>query len=145
MEQELLTLTEHLQLTFVFCSIFNFLCYVIVSLFVLFFCVVCFYGFCIPLWYLRFTTSVYPFGILDLRLLYTPLVSSNFSFSLFFRIKFLFIIIWSPAHIVLCFYFIFLRLVYPMLSSCVPYVVVLCTVCCRLVYPMLPVSLECPF
>ena len=54
------------------------------SLFVLlsFFChyVVCpssIYGFWLPLWYLRFTDSDYPFGILDLRILITPLVSSN--------------------------------------------------------------------
>jgi hypothetical protein len=65
-------------------------------------------------------------------------------------------------NIMLCFCFVFLRLVYSMLpvslcfsSSCVPYVAsfsvfffVLCTLCCqflcvflRLVYPMLPVSL----
>ena len=33
----------------------------------------------IILWYLRFTASDYTFDILDLRLLITPLVSSNFS------------------------------------------------------------------
>ena len=65
----------------------------------------------------------------------------------------------------LCFCFVFLRLVYPMLpvsTSCVPNVTsfsglccvfvlfffVLCTQCyqfLRLVYPMLPVSLDCLF
>jgi hypothetical protein len=40
-------------------------------------CVVCplMSGFWIPLWYLRFTTFEYLFGILDLRLLNTSLVS----------------------------------------------------------------------
>ena len=40
-------------------------------------CVVCssIYGFWLSLWYLRFTDSDYPFGILDLRILITPLVS----------------------------------------------------------------------
>ena len=40
-------------------------------------CVICppIYGFWLPLWYLRFTDSDYPFGILDLRILITPLVS----------------------------------------------------------------------
>jgi hypothetical protein len=33
------------------------------------------YGFWLPLWYLRFTASDYHFGILDLRLLITTLVS----------------------------------------------------------------------
>ena len=32
------------------------------------------YGFWLPLWYLRFTASDCPFGILDLRLLIAPLV-----------------------------------------------------------------------
>jgi hypothetical protein len=71
-------------------------------------------------------------------------------------------VLWCPSHIVLCYCFVFRRLVHPMLpvslcfsSSCAPYVasfsvffVVLCTLCCqflcvfrRLVYPMLPVSL----
>ena len=40
-------------------------------------CVICppIYGFWLPLWYLRFTDSDYPFGILDLQILITPLVS----------------------------------------------------------------------
>jgi hypothetical protein len=41
-------------------------------------CVVCpssIYGFWLPLWYLRFTDSDYPFVILDLRILITPLLS----------------------------------------------------------------------
>jgi hypothetical protein len=38
------------------------------------------YDFWLPLWYLRFTTSDYPFGILDLRLLITTLVSSIYDF-----------------------------------------------------------------
>ena len=69
------------------------------------------------------------------------------------RIRFVFVFAqWCPTHIVLCFCFVFLRLVYPMLlvselflfcfsSSCVPYVArvwivfvlfffVLCTLCC---------------
>jgi hypothetical protein len=33
------------------------------------------YGAWFPLWYLRFTASGYPFGILDLRRLVSPLVS----------------------------------------------------------------------
>ena len=33
------------------------------------------YGFWLPLWYLWFTASDYPFGILDLLLLITPLIS----------------------------------------------------------------------
>jgi hypothetical protein len=70
-----------------------------------------------------------------------------------------------PTHVVLCFSFVFLRLVYTMLpvslcfsSSCVHYVAsfsvfffVLCTLCCqflcvflRLVYTMLPVFQEYP-
>jgi hypothetical protein len=43
-------------------------------------CILChssIYGFWLLLWYLRFTASGYPFGILDLRLLVTPLVSSK--------------------------------------------------------------------
>jgi hypothetical protein len=69
---------------------------------------------------------------------------------------------WCPTYILLCFCFVFLRLVYLMLpvslclsSPCVPYVAsfsvfvfALCTLCCqflcvflRLVYLMLPVSL----
>jgi hypothetical protein len=40
------------------------------------------YDYRLPLWYLRFTTSDYPFGILDLRLQITPLVSSNFPLAL---------------------------------------------------------------
>ena len=57
------------------------------SLFVLFLLAIVFivcpsiYGFWLPLWYLRFTASDYPFGILDLRLLITSLVSSNFSYN----------------------------------------------------------------
>jgi hypothetical protein len=45
-------------------------------------CVVCpsIYGFWLPLWCLRYTDSDYPFGILDIRILITPLVSSNFSY-----------------------------------------------------------------
>ena len=71
-----------------------------------------------------------------------------------------------PTHSVLCFCFVFLRLVYLMLpvslcfsSSCVPYLAsfsvfffVLCTLSCqflcvflRVVYLMLPVSLDCTF
>jgi len=40
-------------------------------------CIVCpsIYVFRLPLWYLRFTFSDYPFGILDLRFQITPLVS----------------------------------------------------------------------
>ena len=37
------------------------------------------YGFWLPLWYLRFTDSDYPFGIFYLRILITPLVSSSSS------------------------------------------------------------------
>jgi hypothetical protein len=48
---------------------------------------------------------------------------------------------WCPTHIVLCFCFIFLRLVNPML----PVSLCFCFVFLRLVYPMLPVSLECLF
>jgi hypothetical protein len=51
-------------------------------------------------------------------------------------------VLWCPIYIVLCFCFVFLRLVYPMLPvslNC------FCFVCLRLVYPMLPVSLDCPF
>ena len=39
------------------------------------------YGFWLPLWYLRFTVSDYPFGILDIRFLIIPLVSSKCSWS----------------------------------------------------------------
>jgi hypothetical protein len=62
------------------CSIFSFQCSVlqiIVCPFSFGHCIVyrSIYGFWLPLWYLRFTASDYPFGILDLRLMVTPLVS----------------------------------------------------------------------
>ena len=41
------------------------------------------YGFWLPLWYLKFTDSDYLFGILDLQILITSLVSSNFSYTLY--------------------------------------------------------------
>ena len=70
-------------------------------------------------------------------------------------VKCLRIVLSNTYCVVLCFCFVFLRLVYPMLSvslcfssSCVPYaasfsVFLFCFSC--LVYPMLPVSLDCPF
>ena len=45
-------------------------------------CVVCsslIYRFWLTLWYLRYTDSDCPFGILDIQILIAPLVSSNFS------------------------------------------------------------------
>jgi len=69
-------------------SIFSFMCMFGRSLFVLlsfFFWPLCFLFFfdlrvlITSLWYLRFTGSDYTFGILDLRVLITPLVSSNTS------------------------------------------------------------------
>ena len=84
----LLTLTVYprspLVFRWVFCYlIFFFLCsvlYIIVCPIVLFsfgHCTVCrsIYGVWFPLWYLRFTASGFPFGILDLRRLVSPLVS----------------------------------------------------------------------
>jgi hypothetical protein len=41
------------------------------------------YSFWLPIWYLRFTASDYPFGILDLRLLITPLVYSDNPFGIY--------------------------------------------------------------
>jgi hypothetical protein len=38
------------------------------------------YRFWLPLWYLWFTDSDYPFGVLDLQILITPLVSEIYSF-----------------------------------------------------------------
>ena len=51
---------------------------------------------------------------------------------------FVFICIWCPTHIVFC--FVFLRLVYPMLTVSLD---CFCFVFLRLVYPMLSVSLGC--
>ena len=39
------------------------------------------------LWYLRSTSSDYPFGILDLQILITPLVYSNSPFFFFFSVR----------------------------------------------------------
>jgi hypothetical protein len=94
-EQELLTLPEHLSspscfnrfrvawslvLWVVVCTL------LFVNLFIFLFghCIVCplIYGFLLPLWYLRFMASYYPFGIFDLRLLITPLVSLIYGFLL---------------------------------------------------------------
>jgi hypothetical protein len=38
------------------------------------------YGFWLPLWYLRYTASDYPFGVFDIRFLITSLVSSIYGF-----------------------------------------------------------------
>jgi len=89
-EQELLTLPEHLSSSLVFSgvrvtrSLVLCVCFVDRCLsfcpFSFVHCVVCpsIYGFWLLLWYL--TDSGYPFGIL--RILVTPLVSSNSSYSL---------------------------------------------------------------
>jgi hypothetical protein len=60
------------------CSIFS----VVFCISVIGLCNVCpsIYGFWLPLWYLLFTTSDYPFGILYLRILITPLVSFIYDF-----------------------------------------------------------------
>ena len=73
-EQVLITLLEHPSLSFCLFRLaipmfdllwFTFLITPLVSLI---------YGFWLPLWYLRFTASVYPFGIFKLFLLKTKLV-----------------------------------------------------------------------
>jgi hypothetical protein len=51
----------------------------------------------------------------------------------------------SSTHIVLGFYFVFLRLVYPMLPVFLRLVYPMLPVFLRLVYPMLPVSLDIQF
>jgi hypothetical protein len=71
------------------CCLFFYLQILITSLVSFGHCVVCssIYRFWLPLWYLLatvlsvllFTDSDYPFGILDLQILITPLVSSNSS------------------------------------------------------------------
>jgi len=62
---------------FVFCVVFCRLLFVFLA-FILSHSSV--YSFWLPLWYLRFTASDYPFGILDLQLLITTLVSYIYSF-----------------------------------------------------------------
>ena len=52
------------------------------------------YGFWLAHWYLRHTDSDCTFGILDLRILIAPLVSSNSSFTLF-----VFPVFWCSAYL----------------------------------------------
>ena len=86
-EQELPTLPEHLSSPPVFSGVRVGRSLVLCVCFVdrcLSFCPVSFghcavcpssiYGFWLPLWYLRYTDSDYPFGILGIRILITPLV-----------------------------------------------------------------------
>ena len=92
-KQELLTLPEHPSSPSVFSGVrvtrSSVLCVCFVDRCLSFcpfsfdHCVVCsssIYEFWLPLWYLRFTDSDYPFDILDLRILITPLVSSIYGF-----------------------------------------------------------------
>jgi hypothetical protein len=91
MEQELLTFPEHIFSPPVFSgvrvtrSIVLYVCLMFCrSLFVLlsffFWLLYCLsFGYCIICLLARFTASDYPFGILDLRLLITPLVSQQTS------------------------------------------------------------------
>ena len=72
---------------------------------------------------LRYTDSDYPFGIFKLFFSSSlpPIVCGK---AYVLLMLFVFVCIqWSPTHTVLCFCFVFLRLM----------------------YPMLPVSLDCPF
>jgi hypothetical protein len=76
-------------------------------------CVACtssIYGFWLLLWYLvaivlpvllRFTDSDYSFGILDLRILITPLVSSNLSSTYIINIFCKFVIVMNKGEILL--------------------------------------------
>ena len=67
-------------------SIFGLICvvlYIVVCPFAFGHCVLCpslIYGFWFPLWYLRFTDSGFSFGILDLQILVSPLVSQIYRF-----------------------------------------------------------------
>ena len=90
-EQELLFLPEYLSWSpvfsgvriarsLVFCVVFCRSLFVLFFFLSLYFVCTLIYDFWLPLWYLRFTTSDYPFDILDLRLLITPLISSNVSY-----------------------------------------------------------------
>jgi hypothetical protein len=83
---------------------------------------------------------------------YLRLYPQLFVRELMYYLRYLCLIAHNGVQHILCCVFVFLRLVYPMLSvssSCVPNVAsffVLCTQCCqflRLVYPMLPVSSSC--
>ena len=84
MEQKLLTLPEHPSSPLVFngvriarslvLCVWYFVDHCLSFFFQALYCLSSIYGFWLPLWYLRSTASDYPFVILDLRLLITPLV-----------------------------------------------------------------------
>jgi hypothetical protein len=125
MEQELLTLPEHLNSPPIFSgvrvtrSLVLYVCFVDRCLSFCTFsfghCVVCsslIYGFWLPLWYLRYMDSDYPFGILDMDSDYSfgildmdsdylPLVSYIYGFWLLFtsQVNNKFIILSTPVYI----------------------------------------------